>query len=158
MKLGPRAKKAIPELIKALESDRMEVRGHAAIVLGMIGEEAQCAVPQLAQHLWDDEAAVRGSAARALDAITGVHLVPVRHKLDDQTDFPSLIPDTFLVGDIPFSKKAQDWWEAEGQHKDWSQKHSNCQPEARVRSLRNSRLCPTEARGYPANAAGGWLS
>lgn len=121
IELGPEAKEAIPELVKALNNQRSEVRAEAAIILGVMGEVAQCTTPQLAQLLWDDAPEVRGSAARAMDAITGTDLVEGIYKLNIRT---SIIYDD---KDNSLSKKAQDWWTSNGRYEDWFQKESYCQ-------------------------------
>jgi len=68
--LGPRARSAVPELVRMLQSDRQN-RGQAAWVLGRIGPDAASAVPALTAALRDPDHARRESAAQALGQIGG---------------------------------------------------------------------------------------
>ena len=60
---------AIPRLIKALDSQRPEIRREVAATLGQIGERAKGAVPGLQKHLSDNVPVVRREALIALAEI-----------------------------------------------------------------------------------------
>jgi HEAT repeat protein len=64
--MGPKATRAVPALIKALDSDAEAVRGTAAMALGKIGPKA---VPALIKALDSSRREVRDVAARALGDI-----------------------------------------------------------------------------------------
>lgn len=70
-KMGPKAKSAVPELIKLLSEDNVDdIRKLAAFVLGGIGPDAKSAAPELIKLLSDDNIdEVREFAAYALGQI-----------------------------------------------------------------------------------------
>jgi HEAT repeat protein len=67
--LGPQAKDAVPSLLKALDSDKPEVRREVLMCLGEIGPGAKDAIPQLTQALEDEDKAVVFAASYALAKI-----------------------------------------------------------------------------------------
>jgi HEAT repeat protein len=69
--IGAGAARAVPALIRVLESDKTEeVRRAAAEALGSIGPAAKEAIPVLARMLSDDDVYMRWAATKALKAIT----------------------------------------------------------------------------------------
>lgn len=64
---GPKAKPAVPALIKALEDE--QVREKVAYALAQMGKEAKAAVPALIKTLQDQKPEVRRAAGSALSAI-----------------------------------------------------------------------------------------
>jgi len=61
---------AVPELIKALEDDRVQVRGLALLSLGQIGKEAQDAAPHVHKLLSDGHWGIRQAAEEVLAKIS----------------------------------------------------------------------------------------
>jgi len=59
----------VPELIEALRSKEVELRGAAVLALGEIGPGARSAIPALTLSLKDESADVRKAAAQALGKI-----------------------------------------------------------------------------------------
>ena len=87
--IGPAAKMAVPDLIKALQDPRPDIRREAVIALAHIGPEAQPAVPALLKLLNSSEMLdPRGGAAYALGKIGAKEAIPDLHKTlqnkDDQ--------------------------------------------------------------------------
>jgi len=69
-RLGPKAKPAVPQLIKALKDPDQVVRQLAAYALGQIGPDAKEAVPALKEAFQSDPAMkVKTAALNALRAI-----------------------------------------------------------------------------------------
>ena len=68
-RIGPKAKAAVPALIKALKSKNNWFRQWVAGALGAIGPEAKAAVPALVELLKDEQQEVREAAAEALEKI-----------------------------------------------------------------------------------------
>lgn len=75
--LGPKAKPAVPALIKALSDEDAQVRGHAAHALGQIGDKHAAVVDGLFALARDPEAIVRRAAIRALKALRLPHEVVI---------------------------------------------------------------------------------
>ncbi|MCE9544569.1 MAG: HEAT repeat domain-containing protein [Planctomycetia bacterium] len=67
--VGPPAKDAVPQLIKTLEDERVEVQMEAAMALGSIGPDARSAAPELTKLLGDKHPAVKYAAVFALGSI-----------------------------------------------------------------------------------------
>ena len=67
--MGPAARAAVPQLIRALEHRDYETRAAVAHALGRIGPEARPAIPALRKRLEDNEAEVRDAAREALRAL-----------------------------------------------------------------------------------------
>jgi vesicle coat complex subunit len=68
--LGPAAASAVPDLGRALRTDKdARVRYRAAVALGAMGREAQAAVEALRRAAEDSSAEVRRAAAEALEQI-----------------------------------------------------------------------------------------
>jgi len=67
--LGPEARAAVPDLVRALADPEILVRRASARALGQIGPEARAAVPDLVRALADKDSYVRLSAAEALRQI-----------------------------------------------------------------------------------------
>jgi len=82
---GPKAKEAVPDLVKALQSSDALLRAQAALALGAIGPDARDAVPALTTALDDPEWSVRRQSAMALGAIgpDARPAVPVLHRLQN---------------------------------------------------------------------------
>jgi HEAT repeat protein len=72
---GPKAREAIPVLIKALKDENWDVRGRSAWVLGTIGPEAESAIPGIVDLLSKDEA----NTARAAEALASIGPASVPH-------------------------------------------------------------------------------
>lgn len=68
-KIGPGARDALPELMRATKDRDALVREHAAEAIGDIGPEAAEGVPALVVALGDSEAKVRRDAVRSLGQI-----------------------------------------------------------------------------------------
>ena len=68
-RIGPSARAAVPELVRALKSDDDALRWRAARSLGRIGPAAEAAVAPLVATLADPNGVVRAHAARALGRI-----------------------------------------------------------------------------------------
>ena len=69
--IGPAAKEAIPDLVKALKDEDKYVRYLAAFALRRIGPAAKDAIPALSEALVDEYGPVREEALKALDQIKG---------------------------------------------------------------------------------------
>jgi HEAT repeat protein len=69
--LGPRAKSAVPELIKIRNAEQIDSPGLIANVLGFIGPAARAAVPMLMRDAADTNLFTRESAVIALVRIRG---------------------------------------------------------------------------------------
>ena len=74
--LGSVGPAALPELTKALGSDKAQVRSGAAKAISWMGADAESAVPALAKLIADGDADVRDQAALALGKI-GLAALPV---------------------------------------------------------------------------------
>jgi HEAT repeat protein len=68
-RIGPAAQAAVPELVRALESEDHARRWRAARTLGRIGPAAEPATAALTKALADPSSVVRAHAARALGRI-----------------------------------------------------------------------------------------
>jgi HEAT repeat protein/lysophospholipase L1-like esterase len=68
-RIGPSARAAVPDLVRALRSDDDALRWRAARTLGRIGPAAEAAVAPLMATLADPNGVVRAHAARALGRI-----------------------------------------------------------------------------------------
>ncbi|MGO8700299.1 MAG: HEAT repeat domain-containing protein [Limisphaerales bacterium] len=68
--LGPAAKSALPDLIKALKGEDVAVRGSALLSLGKIRSEPETVIPLLIPYLEDDNLDV--AAAKALAEFGGL--------------------------------------------------------------------------------------
>lgn len=66
---GPKAKAAVPTLVKSLMDPDTDVRRYAAFTLGSIGPDAKDAVPALARGLQDREVGVRYACCYAAGQI-----------------------------------------------------------------------------------------
>jgi len=69
--LGPKAAKAVPALIKAMEDKNHRIRQHTAWTLSKIGPAAKAAIPILKKALNDENNSVRYNAKVALEKIGG---------------------------------------------------------------------------------------
>jgi len=69
VQLGPRAKEALPDLLKLCSSDDTGLRVAAVQIIGAIGEEAASAVPLITRFLDSKEEELREAAAGALGGI-----------------------------------------------------------------------------------------
>ncbi len=67
--MGPKARRAVPALIAALDSSRSEVRDAAAWALGNIGPDAEAAVQPLINALQDKDVGRRRAAAMAMQHV-----------------------------------------------------------------------------------------
>jgi HEAT repeat protein len=67
--IGPKAKEAVPALVKALGDKRREVRREAVLALGHIGPGAAAAVPQIVPLLDDQGGGVRSGSVWSLGAM-----------------------------------------------------------------------------------------
>lgn len=76
-RLGPKAKSAVPELIKMVSEKDDFVSNSAVRVLAAIGPEAKAAVPVLIERMKDKSASVRTPVASALGRIGQPEVVPV---------------------------------------------------------------------------------
>lgn len=79
--LGSVGRAALPELIKALESEHPHVRSGAAKAISWIGADATEAIPLLAKNLADAEANVREQSAEALGKIGPTALPRLKESL-----------------------------------------------------------------------------
>jgi HEAT repeat protein len=83
--LGSIGPAALPELQKALEHERSNVREGAARAVTWIGPDAAPLVPVLIKCLGDDDEDVRATTAEALGAVGQDALEPVLEKLRDES-------------------------------------------------------------------------
>jgi HEAT repeat protein len=84
---GPKAKKAVPALVKALSDERPEVQLQALMALGKIGPDAASAAPEIAQFLNAELPATQYAAVFALGSIAsaeGADALKAAGKSDDQ--------------------------------------------------------------------------
>lgn len=119
--IGPAAVSVIPDLVQAIGDDLPRTRTNAAVVLAIIGPLAKCAAPDLARLLWDEDPEVRGAAAAALDAVTGIDLVPKVWEID-----PSIASGVLDDPEGSVTEKARNWWVEKGQYLDWSDEPNLC--------------------------------
>jgi HEAT repeat protein len=69
-RLGPKARPAVPALVKGLKDPRQVVRANSAVALGKIGgPEVRAVLPDLKAALEDEDHAVRQFAAAAMEKI-----------------------------------------------------------------------------------------
>ncbi len=83
---GPKAKAAVPELVKLLDSKEPVIRSQAAMSLGEIGPDSKSAVPALSKVLDDDQFSVRYSAVYALASIGDKSATSSLEKLTNSSD------------------------------------------------------------------------
>ncbi len=85
--LGPKAKTAIPQLAKLLDSEQPDVRMQALLTLAEIGPAAKSLAPRVAQVLTTDKfESVQYAAAYALGRFGDKSVVPALEKVLDSKD------------------------------------------------------------------------
>jgi hypothetical protein len=121
-RIDPAPVTAIPSLLQLLKHDDSWVRVRAINALAYMENAANCAVPQIADHLWDSVGFVRTGAATALDHITHMELVDSYAKFEPgENGFSYDEPDGRISG------KAREWWNSEGQFRNWSAGENYCE-------------------------------
>lgn len=95
--LGPNAKAAVADLVKATSSSDHRVRWHAARAIGLVGEDAIAQLPALTRLLDDSDPIVVAQAAAAIGQI---------RRDDDRTETPPKDAELYAAAFEPLAKTA----------------------------------------------------
>jgi HEAT repeat protein len=114
-RLGPDARSAVPDLIGVLQNDNsVNVRSAAAEALGQIGDPL--AVPALISVLYEEEVMGRTNMELTIDSAVSIALITGESFPDADSQHGYRLNEE----GVPLVViAAREWWEKEGQHRDW---------------------------------------